>query len=149
MRNPTARKVELIAISLLALIFLCSNLGVIVSAHSANQVQSAISVNFHQGSDPSDSYLNVTVSATVNNGVAFANNPLSVQGWAALNGTVVGYGSCTLHYSVGQDTSSCVYQIPYAGNGHYWLNATISDSHGKALSLAWTDPPIEPEWRSN
>ncbi|MHB8568349.1 MAG: hypothetical protein ACYC7D_14350 [Nitrososphaerales archaeon] len=138
-------KAGLIAISLLALLFLSANLGLTASAYSGNQIHSTVSYNFVKGSDPASSYFILTVSATVNNGDAFAKHQLQVQSWGKVNGTGFATATCSLRFSEDQLTDSCSFTMPFAGSGNYGFYALVSANH-KILSFSVIDPLIEPEW---
>ena len=133
---------------LLGLLILLSAMG---STHSfaattTYPMQSGIQYSFIQGTQATNSYFDMTVSAWASSSSVIPSH-VAVNYWVTVNGTIYYNHGCSLNYNPGQLSNSCSFTVPFKGNGDYWFYATFQDNSGKVVAQAIVDPLIEPEWK--
>lgn len=141
--NLTSRKsIAVLSLSILAILFLSSNLGLVVAAQSASQVQANIDWQFMQGSTPQNSYFVITVNVT-----SSSLGTYHVLASGTHGSTPLDRQSCMVSLNNGQTTQSCTFTLRFAGSGHYDFYASVTGQHGQTVAYTSVDPLVEPEWR--
>jgi hypothetical protein len=143
-RGHSARKIILLSLIFLSLSFVFAS-PIREYASTNYTMQSSIQYFFVQGSQPTNSYYQMTVTAWASNPAVIPSH-VAVNYWLTYDGNVYYNHGCSLNYSPGQHSNSCTFTVPFKGNGEYTFYATFKDNSGNIVAQSIVDPMIEPEW---
>lgn len=109
-------------------------------------MQSTVVWSFVQGTQATNSYFDMTLTAWAPNAAVIPNH-VAVNYWVTVNGSTYYNHGCSLNYNTGVLSQSCAFTVPFKGNGEYMFYATFTNNAGGVVAQAIVDPLIEPEWK--
>ena len=143
-RIYSARKIALLSLVFLSLSFVLAS-PLREYASTSYPMQSSIQYSFVQGTQATNSYYEVTVTAWASSSSAIPNH-VAINFWITYNGSVYYNHGCSLNYNPGQLSNSCSFTAPFQQSGDYCFYATFTDNSNNVVAQAIVDPHIEPEW---